>query len=54
MKKGDLVKDIKTNYTYLVVSVSKLSGRDWVFVEPISEGRRQWARVKHFEKVIHV
>ena len=54
MKKGDLVKNTKTNYTYLVVSVSRLSGRDWVFVEPLCEGLRKWDRAKHYEKVIYV
>ena len=54
MKKGDLVKEIKTNNYYLIVNISKLSNRSWVFVEPLCEGLRKWDRAKHFEKVIYV
>ena len=54
MKKGDLVKEIKTDNFYLVVSISRLSNRSWVFVEPLCEGLRKWGRAKHFEKVIRV
>ena len=54
MKKGDLVKEIKTDNFYLVVSISRLSNRSWVFVEPLCEGMCKWDRAKHFEKVIRV
>ncbi len=54
MKKGDLVKNIKTNDFYLVVNVSKLSNRDWVYVEPLCEGVNKWDRARNFKKVIHV
>ena len=54
MKKGDLVKEIKTDNFYLVVSISRLSNRSWVFVEPLCEGLCRWERAKHFEKVIRV
>ena len=54
VKKGDLVKHIKTNNLYLVVNISKLSDRDWVYVEPLCEGMCKWDRAIHFRKVIRV
>ena len=54
MKKGDLVKDVKTNHIYLVINISKLSGRDWVYVEPVCEGMCKWDRAKYYRKVIRV
>ena len=51
MKKGDLVKEIKTKHLYLVRAISVYTGRDWLFVEPINEGRPKWQRGKEFEVV---
>jgi len=54
MKKGDLVKNIKTSDLYLIVNISRLSNRDWVYVEPLCEGLSKWDRAKNFRKVIRV
>jgi len=54
MKKGDLVRNIKTNNFYLIINISRLSNRDWVYVEPVCEGLSKWDRAKNFRKVIRV
>ena len=54
MKKGDLVKEIKTKHLYLIRAISTYTGRSWLFVEPINEGRPKWQRGREFEEVKNV
>ena len=48
MKKGDLVKNIKTGDLFIVRSVRTLSGRDWLFMEPVGNGHGGWTKSKFF------
>ena len=54
MKKGDLVKNIKTGDLFIVRSVRALSGRDWLFVEPVGDGHCGWTKSKFFVSVSNV
>ena len=54
MKKGDLVKNIKTGDLFIVRSIRTLSGRDWLFMEPVGDGQGGWTKSKFFVRISNV
>jgi hypothetical protein len=54
MKRGDLVKNIKTGDLFIVRVVKTLSGRDWLFMEPVGDGQGGWTKSKFFVRFSNV
>jgi hypothetical protein len=54
MKRGDLVKNIKTGDLFIVRVVKTLSGRDWLFMEPVGDGHGGWTKSKFFVRISNV
>ena len=54
MKKGDMVKNIKTGDLFIVRSVRILSGRAWLFMEPVGDGHGAWTKSKFFVRISNV